>query len=185
MITITIEIRVSSNRKVYLRDDFKCVPISMNNDHARHRRTARPHHTRTLSGSFAWSAVCAEVQTADNAWRLARCLALIVIEITYLQIKYTDNMKAIRVNSNGYQKSKHAHGWNFPLNRATQRLDIDRRSHIYIYLQWNTIQIIFTTKQWIAERVLSKNWVGKLRRSFNDADDYRVIVQFRILFSII
>lgn len=39
--------------------------------------------------------VCAEVQTATMR-RLARCLALIVIEITYLQIKCTDNMKASR-----------------------------------------------------------------------------------------
>lgn len=43
-----------------------------------------------------WLSVCAEVQTADNMRRLARCLALIVIEVTYLQIKCTDNMKASR-----------------------------------------------------------------------------------------
>lgn len=40
--------------------------------------------------------VCAEVLTADIMRRLARCLALIAIEITYLQIKCTDNMKASR-----------------------------------------------------------------------------------------
>lgn len=40
--------------------------------------------------------MCAEVQTADSMQRLARYLALIVIEITYLQIKYTHKVKASR-----------------------------------------------------------------------------------------